>query len=54
MTRRVRQAAILLAGAFVLAIAFLTVKSQAMSAGDVLLTEPTAPSGSATRRGPGA
>ena len=39
MTRQARQAAILLAGAFVLAIAFLTFKSQAMSAGDVLRAE---------------
>jgi len=39
MTRETRQAAILLAGAFVLAIAFLTFKSQAMSAGDVLKPE---------------
>jgi hypothetical protein len=36
MTQQSRQAAILLAAAFVLAVAFLTFKDQAMSAGDAL------------------
>ena len=39
MTKQSRQAAILLAAAFVLAVAFLTFKSQAMSAGGALQAE---------------